>query len=591
MHKPQFHSVDSSPARLAHPLVPWSAPILLIIFSTLASALLLALHDIPFLHKLFPSGDLVLAPYDGTHSIPLRIFILSFYISFALTVASSITTRLALMVELVGIYTMACVIIDMAAIFSSETWGVFISLHAIEILSGGIGFMFFSLKLLDIGTMPEKEPAPYRYHPRRLSWIRLWVAIVLAAWISFSISSLDISLIDDLRAIALLGGIGPGVFLFLPLLFLILYIWGTVLSLIHRRKPFFPDLTIIVPAHNEAHVIGRTLAAIEAAAMNYDGRVEVLVLDNASSDDTASAAREALLTLPLIKGRIISVPTPGKAIALNRGVAETHTRYLVRIDADTQILPDTLKNAMCHFSDPKTGVVGGMPLPPGTGPFDRARLLEILLKHGYYQVAYGAIDGIIGIPGMFAAYRIEALRLAGGFVQGMNGEDTDASLRIGEMGYRIVGDPNVEYVSEVPVTYAHMREQRIRWFRSVYHVASRNRDYLSGRGSSLRGKAVLPFMLLNSSRRTMTVPLLIFGILNLLLVNDPDSPLTHPEVIAVILGAPALMAAFAALANGRIDALLGLPEYLIFRIMRSYLTLESMLSIAFDAPIIMKNPG
>src|SRR5690606_38230682 len=144
-----------------------------------------------------------------------------------------------------------------------------------------------------------------------------------------------------------------------------------------------------------------------------------------------------------------------------------------------------------------------------TGPFDRARLLEVLLKHGYYQVAYGAVDCIVGVPGMFAAYRTDAVRGAGGFVQGMNGEDTDVSLRIGEMGYRIIGDPMVQYVSEVPVTDRHMREQRMRWFRSVYHVSARNRSYLDGWGASLRGKVVLPFMLLNSARRAMTVPLLI----------------------------------------------------------------------------------
>jgi hypothetical protein len=43
------------------------------------------------------------------------------------------------------------------------------------------------------------------------------------------------------------------------------------------------------------------------------------------------------------------------------------------------------------------------------------------------------------------------------------------------------------------------------------------------------------------------------------------------------------MGAFAALANGRVDALAGLPAYVLFRLVRSYLTLESVLSIAFAA--------
>ena len=50
----------------------------------------------------------------------------------------------------------------------------------------------------------------------------------------------------------------------------------------------------------------------------------------------------------------------------------------------------------------------------------------------------------------------------------------------------------------------------------------------------------------------------------------------------MLIGAPALMGASAALANGRPSALIGLPEYVLFRIVRSYPTLESVLSIAFD---------
>lgn len=254
---------------------------------------------------------------------------------------------------------------------------------------------------------------------------------------------------------------------------------------------------------------------------------------------------------------------------------------MIRIDADTQVQPMTLVRAMRHFSRPGVGAVGGMPLPPGGGPFDRARELEVLLKHGYYQVGYGATDCIVGIPGMFAAYRTECVRSVGGFVTGMNGEDTDVAVRIGESGYRTVGDPSVIYISEVPLSYRHLREQRLRWFRSIYHVTARNRTYLDGWRLSVRGKVVLPFMLINSARRAMMVPLAIYGFLYLALAFEPEGVLTLQAVIAVLIGAPALMAAFAALANGRPAALLGLPEYILFRIVRAYLTLESVLSIAF----------
>jgi glycosyltransferase involved in cell wall biosynthesis len=553
----------------------------LVLFTGLSALLLLLVNRVPALVEAFPNRDFVFSPYSGTHSIPLRIFILAFYVAFAAVVGAGAKARLKFLGELIFTYVLVCGLFDLINILAFRTVGLVYSLHVVEILSGLIGFFVFSLKLLDHGSMPARAPVPEPRYKRRFAWLRLGVAIIAAITLSIFVDRLDLPLVRDLRSISLLGGTGPGVFLFLPAMFFILYVWGTLGAWLFPPKRFAPPVTVIIPAHNEAHVIARTLAAIEESARNYDGTVKVLLLDNNSSDGTAEAARAAFETLPLIQGRIVDVPTPGKAIALNRGVAEVDTDYLVRIDADTQILPDALGEAMRHFSDAETGVVGGIPLPPGGGPFDRARMLEVLLKHGYYQIAYGALDGIVGVPGMFAAYRTDAVRAAGGFVQGMNGEDTDVSLRIGEMGYRIVGDPGVQYVSEVPVTYRHLREQRMRWFRSVYHVTARNRTYLDDWRASLRGKAILPFMLLNSARRAMTVPLLIFGALHLTLGLDASAPLTGQAVLAVLLGAPALMGAFAALANGRFGALLGLPEYVLFRMLRAYLTLESVLSIAF----------
>ena len=589
----QFWSVDSAPARLTQSLSIWVAPAVLVLFTAVATLLLLAVNSVPMLVAAFPNHDFIFSPYAGTHSVPLRIFILSFYIAFAAVVGASGPARLRFLVELIATFVLVCGLFDLGNILAFRVLGLVYSLHIVEIVSGLLGYFIFSLKLLEHGSMPPRATVPQRQLKRRLSWPQLGLAAASALALSVLVDGLNLPLIGDLRSMALLGGIGPGVFLLLPLTFFLLYMLGTLRNVLRPPRPMAPPVTIIIPAHNESHVITRTITAVDIAAGRYAGAVNILVLNNNSSDDTADVAQRALEAMDHATGHVVDVPMPGKAIALNRGVMATNSSFLVRIDADTQVLPDALKRAMRHFSDDSVGVVGGLPLPPGDGPFDRARLLEVLLKHGYYQTAYGAMNGIVGVPGMFAAYRTEAVRAAGGFVQGMNGEDTDVSLRIGEMGYRVIGDPTVQYVSEVPLTYAHLREQRMRWFRSVYHVSSRNRDYLDSRTPSLRGKLILPFMLLNSARRAMNLPLAIFGLLHLTLALDPGAPLTGQAVLAVMLGAPLLMGAFAALANGRPAALLGLPEYVLFRLLRCYLTLESVLSIAFapDRKTAKARPG
>lgn len=573
--------MDSAPVNLTRPLPLAAAPLVLLLFTLVSALLLLAMNNVPFLKEVFPNRDLVFSPYLGTHSIPLRIFILSFYIAFAAVVGASSLGKLKFLMEMIAYFAIVCCAFDLLNVVLYDAFGFIYSLHVVEIFSGLLGYFVFSIKLLDHGSMPKRVPTPWGGRYKILPSLRLSIAVVLAIVLSVMVDRMDVFIVEELRNLALLGGTGPGVFLFLPMLFLLLYVDGTLQAIIRRKQPFTPPVTVIIPAHNEAHILARTIASLDISAAGYGGDVLVLVLNNASSDDTPGVAWRAFDAARHLRGRVIKVSTPGKAKALNRGVAEVDTPFMIRIDADTQVQPATLRRAMRHFSRRGVGVVGGMPLAPGGGLFDRARTLEVLLKHGYYQVAYGATDSIVGIPGMFAAYRTRLVRAVGGFVTGMNGEDTDVSLRIGELGHRIVGDPSVVYTSEVPLTYRHLREQRLRWFRSVYHVTARNRNYLDSWRFSMRGKIILPFMLLNSARRAMMVPLALFGLLNLGFNLDEQTSLTTQAVFAVLLGAPTLMAGFAALANGNPGALLGLPHYTVFRIIRSYLTLESVLSIAF----------
>jgi hypothetical protein len=89
-------------------------------------------------------------------------------------------------------------------------------------------------------------------------------------------------------------------------------------------------------------------------------------------------------------------------------------------------------------------------------------------------------------------------------------------------------------------------------------------------------------MLVNSARRAMLVPLIIYGTLEWSLEFNPDSPILWQSIVAVTTGAPAIMAVAASLLNRVPKGILALPEYLIFRVLRAYFTLESMLSILVD---------
>lgn len=578
----QFASIDSAPPHLSRPLPPSVAPQVLAVF-TVTSFLLVALFNlVPAMQALFPERDLYVTRYAGGHTVPLRLFIISFYIAFASAIHTGWLLRLRFFFDLFLPFALFCATFDLCNAIITNLTGTAMPLHGMGIVSGLVGFLLFAICLLQNADMPSHVDGPMHPRFKLVSLLTIVLAVALAATLSALVAQAHLSVVTELRSVALLGGVSVGVFLLIPLLFFLLNILAAVQNIFRSTPSFAPDITIIVPAFNERHAIGAVIASTEAAAARYGGGVTFIVIDNNSTDGTAEAAQAAFAKCEHMRCELLFEPGKGKSRALNRGLAAVRTDYFARLDADTLLDPEALALSFRHFGRPFVGAVGGLALAPGGGPFDGARLIEILLKLGYDQVAFGAADSIFGIPGMFACYNTEAARLVGGFAQGMNGEDTDISLRIGEAGYRLVVDPDATFISEVPRTFAHLREQRHRWFRSIFHVTARNRHLFRVGAPSVRGHIIIPFMLANTARRAMAWPLLLFAINFLALHPDPLSEITIASDLALLLGAPMINAMIAIIVNLRFEALRYIPVYILFRMLRAYLTLESMLSMTFE---------
>lgn len=97
--------------------------------------------------------------------------------------------------------------------------------------------------------------------------------------------------------------------------------------------------SLIIPAHNEASVLPATLDRI--ARDSLAAEVEIVVVANACTDDTADAARGFAARLPGL--RVIETDTPGKANALNRGDRAATAFPRIFLDADIVLGPGALQ--------------------------------------------------------------------------------------------------------------------------------------------------------------------------------------------------------------------------------------------------------
>jgi glycosyltransferase involved in cell wall biosynthesis len=129
----------------------------------------------------------------------------------------------------------------------------------------------------------------------------------------------------------------------------------TVLTM-SRRIPSRPEggwplVSVIIPSHNHAHYLGEAIDSV--LAQRYPS-MEVLVVDDGSTDDTASVVTR----YPAVQ--YLAQSNQGLAAARNRGMSASRGEYLVFLDADDRLLPRALAAGLECFSRwPRCAFVSG----------------------------------------------------------------------------------------------------------------------------------------------------------------------------------------------------------------------------------------
>lgn len=119
-------------------------------------------------------------------------------------------------------------------------------------------------------------------------------------------------------------------------------------------------LSVILPAFNEEELLPRTLPHLRASLESAGLEADLIVTDNNSTDRTAAIARE-------FGAEVVFEPVNQIARARNAGAAQARGEFLIFVDADTLVEPDTLRQAVAALETGEVG--GGGALVRGETPF------------------------------------------------------------------------------------------------------------------------------------------------------------------------------------------------------------------------------
>ena len=97
------------------------------------------------------------------------------------------------------------------------------------------------------------------------------------------------------------------------------------------------DLSIVIPVFDAEEYIGECLKSILVATECSGARIELVLVDNNSSDKSIPTARELLSDKKALALKIVECQKPGAAAARNKGLGEAYGEYVWFIDADDYI--------------------------------------------------------------------------------------------------------------------------------------------------------------------------------------------------------------------------------------------------------------
>jgi cellulose synthase/poly-beta-1,6-N-acetylglucosamine synthase-like glycosyltransferase len=320
-----------------------------------------------------------------------------------------------------------------------------------------------------------------------LSFVLLFIIIYTLPKTILSVTSLlEYSIIVSLVIFLIILLVRYFVILFLAYLYVNEY---TFLD----ENSFSPFVSIIVPAFNEAKILKQSLQSL--LELNYQN-YEIIIVNDGSTDSTKGIAESFVGynrgKLSEIKISLINKENGGKASALNVGIQYSTAEFVLCMDGDSQLSPDSLRRAVRHFKDHSIGAVAG-----NVKVLNRKRFLTDLQALEYIEglnmarSAQSYVRAVNIIPGPIGLFRKNAIIQAGYYSSDTFAEDADLTLKILAKGWKIYYEPRAISYTEAPASFQQLLKQRYRWTRGIIQSIRKHKKQLVNPTINFRNTVIL----------------------------------------------------------------------------------------------------
>jgi cellulose synthase/poly-beta-1,6-N-acetylglucosamine synthase-like glycosyltransferase len=292
-----------------------------------------------------------------------------------------------------------------------------------------------------------------------------------------------------------------------------------VLRKARQGSIYNPRVSVLVPAWNEENGI---ITTVEALLKSTYSNMEILVIDNASKDNTGNNVRALIEKYEQARDRsnkqTIDViysyePSQGKGHALNNGLNLATGDIILSIDADCYVPPETVGNFVKYFQDPTVmAAVGNVRIGNTDTIIGVVQYLEFLFSF-YFKKAESLVNTIYIIGGAAGAFRREVFEKIGQYSTTNITEDIELSVRIQAHGMRIAYAPDALVYTEGAVTLGGLMKQRLRWKRGRFETFVEHRNMFCSfkkEHNKLLSWFILPLALIGELQLSLEIIFLTF---------------------------------------------------------------------------------